>query len=94
MAAQMLTSTTIRSPEATAEASVTDLVVPLPCPTACCTNATGGAAAGVIAFDGDDGAPEPRVLDAVTVKVYEVPLVRPVTVTVVVPAATGHRAPT
>jgi hypothetical protein len=38
-----------------------------------------GTVAGVTAEDAEDAAPVPTLLVAVTVKVYEVPLVRPVT---------------
>jgi len=40
-----------------------------------------GTAAGTTAFDGADAAPVPTLLVALTVKVYDVPLVRPVIVT-------------
>ena len=43
-----------------------------------------GMVAGTIGADGADGGPVPTALVAVTVNVYEVPLVRPVTVQVVV----------
>ena len=43
-----------------------------------------GTAAGVAGADGADAAPVPMALVAVTVNVYGVPLVRPVTVHVVV----------
>jgi hypothetical protein len=39
-----------------------------------------GASAGVTAFDGDDAAPGPAALVAVTLKVYAVPEVNPATV--------------
>src|SRR5947209_20508256 len=47
-----------------------------------------GTVIGVTAFDGADGGPVPTALVAVTVKVYDVPLLRPVTrcVVAVVPA--------
>ena len=38
-----------------------------------------GTAAGVTAFDAGDAAPVPTLFVAVTVNVYDVPLVRPVT---------------
>src|SRR5256885_13181750 len=38
-----------------------------------------GTVAGVTEFDGADGGPVPTAFVAVTVKVYEVPLVNPVT---------------
>jgi hypothetical protein len=44
-----------------------------------------GMVAGVTALDGDDAGPVPTALVAVTVKVYEVPFVSPVTVQVVAP---------
>ena len=43
-----------------------------------------GTVAGVTAADGADAGPVPTTLAAVTVKVYAVPLVSPVTVAVVV----------
>ena len=39
-----------------------------------------GTVAGITAFEAADAAPVPTELVAVTVKVYDVPLVRPVTV--------------
>lgn len=39
-----------------------------------------GTVAGTAPADGTDAAPEPRAFAATTVNVYEVPLVRPVTV--------------
>jgi hypothetical protein len=45
--------------------------------------APGTVFAGTTAFDAPEEAPVPAALVAVTVKVYEVPLVRPVTVQVV-----------
>ena len=39
-----------------------------------------GTVAGVTAFEAADGAPVPTKFVAVTVKVYDVPFVRPVTV--------------
>ena len=41
---------------------------------------TVGTVEGITGFDGSDGSPVPRALDAVTVKVYETPFVNPVTV--------------
>jgi hypothetical protein len=43
-----------------------------------------GSVAGVTLFEGAEAGPEPFTLAAVTVKVYAVPFVRPVTVAVVV----------
>jgi len=45
---------------------------------------TPGEAAGTMGADGDDAGPVPRALVAVTVNVYVLPLVSPVTVHVVV----------
>jgi hypothetical protein len=45
-----------------------------------------GVVAGVTADEADDDEPVPMALVAATVKVYAVPLVRPVTVAWVVPA--------
>ena len=81
---QSATSTTSRFPLLTADGMVTDrLVCPEPCALACCTNAGAAAAVGVTACDGVDAGPVPTALLAETVKVYELPLVRPVTVAVV-----------
>jgi hypothetical protein len=44
-----------------------------------------GTVAGVTAVEGSDAAPVPTALVAVTVKVYDVPLVRPLTVQDVAP---------
>src|SRR5258708_26149042 len=58
-----------------------------------------GTVAGVTELDGDEAGPVPTALVAVTVKVYLVPLVRPLTVALVaVPLALagtspGHRGP-
>jgi hypothetical protein len=52
-----------------------------------------GGPVGVTAVDGADGTPVPLVLVAVTVKVYAVPLVRPLTVQVVAPVVVQVRAP-
>ena len=70
----------MRSPAVTFGVGVTArLPAPGVCAAACCTNAT-IAADGVTAFDGADAGPLPFGLVAVTVNVYVVPLVRPVTV--------------
>jgi len=49
-------------------------------PLACWTKATAAGADGVTALDGVEAGPVPMALVAVTVKVYEVPLLSPVTV--------------
>jgi hypothetical protein len=63
---------------------VTDrLVCPEPCALASWTKAGAAVAVGVMAGDGADAGPVPTVLLAETVKVYELPLVRPVIVAAV-----------
>jgi hypothetical protein len=52
-----------------------------------------GGPAGVTALDGDDARLVPTTLVAVTVKVYEVPLVRPVTVQVRAPVVVQVKPP-
>ena len=54
---------------------------PFPAVAAAFPGAPGGeaGAAGVTAFDGADGGPEPAAFAAVTVKVYAVPFVSPPT---------------
>ena len=47
---------------------------------ACWTKAAGGVLAGVTGADGADAGPVPTALVAVTMNVYAVPFVRPVTV--------------
>src|SRR6476619_3706635 len=79
--AQIPTSTTSRFPLVMALGTVTArLADPAPWPVTCWTKETGGAGEGVTLFDGADAGPVPRPLAAVTVKVYAVPLVSPVTV--------------
>jgi hypothetical protein len=57
------------------------------CPVALTPVGAPGTAAGVTAFDGDDAGLVPAAFAAVTVNVYDVPLVRPVTTTLVADAA-------
>ncbi len=53
-----------------------------------------GTVAGVTGFEGAEGVPVPTAVVALTVNVYEVPLVRPVTVaTVVVPLGVTAKNP-
>src|SRR6185437_8527864 len=78
---QTPTRTSMRFPTVRLDAGVTDRVVPNACALACCTNdgdAPGDV--GVTAFDGEEAGPAPIGLLAVTVKVYCVPPVNPLTV--------------
>jgi len=52
-----------------------------------------GAAAGVAVVEAAEAVPVPELFDAVTVKVYPVPLVRPETVQVVAPAVVQVKLP-
>ena len=53
-----------------------------------------GTVNGVTAALADDAREEPAALVAVTVNLYAVPLIRPVTVTLDAPAAAGRSRPT
>lgn len=52
-----------------------------------------GTVAGVTADDADDAVPVPAALVAVTVNVYAVPFVKPVTVAVVAPVVVAVNPP-
>ena len=66
----------------------TQLTVAAPSPTTAVTDVgLPGTVLGVIGEDASEGTPEPNVLEAVTAKVYGIPLVRPVTVQ---PVAVGE----
>jgi len=52
-----------------------------------------GVVDGVATAEGDEAGPVPEPLVAVTVKVYPVPLVSPVTVQVVIPVVVQVRLP-
>ena len=77
------TSTTRRLPAPSAEAGVTEIVLADAFLLTCWTKLGAAVAEGVTAFDGDDAGPVPMALVALTVNVYEVPLVRPPMVAVV-----------
>ena len=66
---QTPTSTTIRSPAATADPGVTASDPACPCADTCCTNDGVTALDGVTAFDGAEAGPVPTAFVALTVKV-------------------------
>src|SRR5438552_17790441 len=71
-------SPTKRSPAVTAPSVTVVLVTRLPVTKVVpCTKVMGKLADGVTALEGDEAAPVPTALVAVTVKVYEVPFVSP-----------------
>jgi hypothetical protein len=65
---------------------------PLPAVAVTLVGAPGGAA-GVTLVDGSDVGPGPLALVAITVKVYDVPLVRPVTIAVRAPVVLAVKPP-
>src|SRR5690242_7127629 len=72
----------MRLPTVRLAVGVTDKLVASPCAATCCTNAGVELADdGVTAFEAADGGPVPLGLLAVTVKVYQLPGVNPVTAT-------------
>jgi hypothetical protein len=88
-APQTPTWTTSRLPGPSATGRLTDrLPAPPVCADACCTNDGAVAGPGVTTLDGADAGEVPAAFVAVTVNVYAVPLVSPVTTVAVAGAAT------